>query len=102
MAGEQVDFLNALAALIGVLLLGILEGILLAALIFGPFAACLHMTPHVAFLGKDPGTGQFSDLARHPENEPLADVVVFRPGVSVVSQRRIRTGLRYHPLGNKS
>jgi SulP family sulfate permease len=26
--------------------------------------------PHVAFLGRIPGTNGYSDLARHPENEP--------------------------------
>ena len=76
---SRVDFLNALAALIGVLLLGILEGILLAALISVLLLLALASTPHVAFLGKIPGTEQFSDMARHPENEQLTDVVIFRP-----------------------
>lgn len=81
---SRVDFLNASAALIGVLLLGILEGILLAALISVLLLLALASTPHVAFLGKIPGTGQFSDLARHPENERLEDVVVFRPEAPVL------------------
>jgi high affinity sulfate transporter 1 len=76
---SRVDFLNALAALIGVLLLGILQGILLAALISVLLLLALTSTPHVAFLGRIPGTGQFSDLTRHPENERLADMLVFRP-----------------------
>jgi MFS superfamily sulfate permease-like transporter len=38
----------------------------------------------VAFLGRIPGTSNYSDLARHPENETLSGVVVFRPEASVI------------------
>jgi anti-anti-sigma factor len=34
--------------------------------------------PHVAFLGRIPGTNRFSDLARHPDNEPLPGMLAFR------------------------
>jgi len=40
--------------------------------------------PHVAFLGRIPGTSSYSDLARHPENEPLANLIAFRPEASLV------------------
>lgn len=40
--------------------------------------------PHVAFLGRVPGTSSYSDIARHPENEPLANVVAFRPEASLL------------------
>lgn len=76
---SRVDFLNALAALIGVLLLGILQGILLAALISILLLLAMSSTPHVAFLGRIPGTTQYSDIERHPENEPLSGVLAFRP-----------------------
>ena len=61
---SRVDFYNALAALVGVLLLGILQGILLAALISALPLLALSSTPHVAFLGRIPGTTQYSD-AQH-------------------------------------
>jgi len=80
---SRVDFLNALAALIGVLLLGILQGILLAALISVLLLLALSSTPHVAVLGRIPGTTQLSDIQRHPENERLAGVLVFRPEASL-------------------
>jgi MFS superfamily sulfate permease-like transporter len=35
--------------------------------------------PHVALLGRIPGTSRFSDMERHPENEPIPGVLVFRP-----------------------
>jgi MFS superfamily sulfate permease-like transporter len=41
-------------------------------------------TPHVAFLGRVPGTNSFSDLARHPENEKLPDIIAFRPEASLL------------------
>ena len=76
---SRVDCYNALVALVGVLLLGILQGILLAALISVLLLLALSSTPHVAFLGRIPGTTQYSDLQRHPDNEPLVGVLAFRP-----------------------
>jgi sulfate permease, SulP family len=81
---SRVDFFNALAALIGVLLLGVLQGILLAALISVLLLLALSSTPHVAFLGRIPGTRQFSDIQRHPENERLVGVLACRPEVSLL------------------
>jgi len=81
---SRLDFLNALTALVGVLLLGILQGILLAALISALLLIALSTTPHVAFLGRIPGTTLFSDMRRHPENEPLAGVIAFRPEGSLL------------------
>src|SRR5256886_13540090 len=34
--------------------------------------------PHVAFLGRIPGTRRFSDRARHPDNELIHGVLIFR------------------------
>jgi MFS superfamily sulfate permease-like transporter len=81
---SRMDFLNALAALVGVLLLGILQGILLAALISVLLLLALSSTPHVAFLGRIPGTTQYSDMRRHPENERLTGIVAFRPEASLL------------------
>jgi SulP family sulfate permease len=80
---SRVDVLAALAALVGVLLLGILQGIMLAALVSVVLVLARSSTPHVAFLGRIPGTTQYSDLARHPENEQLAGVLAFRPEASL-------------------
>jgi MFS superfamily sulfate permease-like transporter len=38
----------------------------------------------VAFLGRIPGTSSYSDLARHPENEQLPHVIIFRPEASLL------------------
>jgi MFS superfamily sulfate permease-like transporter len=71
-------------ALGGVLLLGILQGILLAALASVLMLLARASQPHVAFLGRIPGTNSYSDIARHPENEPLRGLIVFRPEASLL------------------
>jgi SulP family sulfate permease len=81
---SRMDFLSATAALIGVLLLGILPGILLAALISLLLLLARSSTPHVAFLGRIPGTERYSDLHRHTDNEPLAGVLACRPEASLL------------------
>jgi SulP family sulfate permease len=81
---SKADFLAAIIALAAVLLLGILQGILLAATASVLILLARASQPHVAFLGRIPGTNSFSDLARHPENERLAQVLIFRPEASLL------------------
>jgi sulfate permease, SulP family len=81
---SRIDFYAAATALVAVLLLGILQGILLAALASVVMLLVRASQPHVAFLGRVPGTNSYSDLARHPENEPLPGVIAFRPEVSLL------------------
>jgi sulfate permease, SulP family len=81
---SRLDFYAAAVALGGVLLLGILQGILLAALASILLLLVRASHPHVAFLGRIPGTSSYSDLARHPENEPLPGVIAFRPEASLI------------------
>jgi len=81
---SRLDFYAAAIALCGVLALGILNGILLAALGSVLLLLMRVSRPHVAFLGRVPGTNSYSDMARHPENEPLAEVIAFRPEASLI------------------
>jgi sulfate permease, SulP family len=81
---SRLDFFAALIALVAVLALGILQGILLAALASMLMLIARLSTPHVAFLGRVPGTNSYSDISRHPENEPLRDVIAFRPESSLL------------------
>ena len=81
---SRLDFLAAAIALAGVLLLGILQGILLAALASIALMLVRSSHPHVAFLGRIPGTNNYSDMDRHPENEPPRGVIVFRPEASLI------------------
>ncbi len=75
---SRVEFSIAVVALVGVLLLGILKGVLLAAIASLLVLLAAAARPHVAFLGRIPGTRRFSDLERHPDNEVLPGVVIFR------------------------
>jgi sulfate permease, SulP family len=81
---SRLDFYAAVTALLAVLLLGILQGVLLAAVASILLLLARVSQPNVAFLGRIPGTNNYSDLARHPENEPLASAIAFRPEASLV------------------
>jgi SulP family sulfate permease len=81
---SRLDFYAATIALLAVLLLGILQGILLAALASILLLLARVSQPNIAFLGRVPGTHHYSDLARHPENEPLTSAIAFRPEASLI------------------
>jgi SulP family sulfate permease len=81
---SKLDFYAAVIALGAVLLLGILQGILLAAAASILLLLARVSQPHVAYLGRIPGTSSYSDLARHPENEPLPNLIAFRPEASLL------------------
>jgi MFS superfamily sulfate permease-like transporter len=75
---SQREFRIAIVALIGVLVLGILKGVLFAAIVSLILVLAGAARPHIAFLGRIPGTSRYSDLARHPDNESLPGIVIFR------------------------
>jgi MFS superfamily sulfate permease-like transporter len=81
---SRVEFIVAIIALVGVLLLGILKGVIVAAV--ASILLLLHRVaqPHVAFLGRIPGTRRFSDSARHQSNEQIPGVLAFRVEAGLV------------------
>jgi sulfate permease, SulP family len=81
---DRPEFVVAVTALLGVLGFGLLRGVLIGAII--SLMQLLHRAskPHVAVLGRIPGTRRFSDCERHPENEPIPGVLIFRPEVSLL------------------
>ena len=81
---SRIDFYAAAIALGAVLLLGILQGVLLAAIASIFLLLARASQPNVAFLGRLPGTGRYSDRARHEGVEPLAGVIAFRPEASLL------------------
>lgn len=81
---SRIDFYAAVIALVSVLILGILQGILLAAIASIFLLLARASQPNVAILGRLPGTGRYADSARHPDVEPLADVIAFRPEASLL------------------
>jgi sulfate permease, SulP family len=55
-----------------------LKGVLLAVIASALMLLAAVARPHVAFLGRIPGTRRYSDIERHPDNESLPGVLVFR------------------------
>ncbi len=68
-----------MAAILGVLGSGLLRGVLIGAVISLVQLLRRASHPHVAVLGRIPGTQRFSDRERHPDNEPIPGVLIFRP-----------------------
>jgi anti-anti-sigma factor len=74
------DFIAAIAAMLGVLIFDTLPGLFIGILVSAVLLLYRASRPNVAVLGHVPGTkSQWSDLARHPENEPEPGIVVLRP-----------------------
>jgi high affinity sulfate transporter 1 len=72
------DFIIAVLALLSVIIFGILQGVIIAALASLLLLIRIVSTPHVAFLGRIPGTNRYTDIKRHPDNETLPHVLLFR------------------------
>src|SRR5436189_3818778 len=78
-AGDRTEFVVAIAAIVGVLGQGLLRGVMIGAIISLVLLIRRASRPHVAFLGRIPGTRRFSDRERHPDNELIPGVLIFRP-----------------------
>jgi sulfate permease, SulP family len=72
------EFAVAIAALLGVLGAGLLQGVLIGAIISLVMLLGRGSKPPVSFLGRIPGTRRFSDVSRHPDNQPTPGVLAFR------------------------
>src|SRR5947207_5258790 len=81
---DRTEFVVAIAALLGVLGSGLLRGVLIGAIISVVQLLRRASRPHVAFVGRIPGTRRFSDLARHPDNEPIPGALLFRTEASLL------------------
>jgi len=75
---NSFDFIIATLAMLSVLFFGILQGVIIAALASLILIIRIVSSPHVAFLGRVPGTNRYTDIQRHPENEALPGVLLFR------------------------
>jgi len=75
---NKFDFIIAMTALISVLIFGILKGVLIAALFSLTLIIRNVSSPNVAFLGRIPGTNRYTDIKRHPDNELLPGILLFR------------------------
>jgi len=75
---NKFDLAIALTALLGVIIFGILYGVLIAALFSLTLIIRNVSSPHVAFLGRIPGSNRYTDIKRHPDNELLPGILLFR------------------------
>jgi sulfate permease, SulP family len=81
---DRPEFVVAVAALAGVLSSGLLRGVMIGAVISLVQLLRRSSKPHVASLGRIPGTRRFSDRERHPDNELIPGVLIFRPESSLL------------------
>src|SRR5215472_11860693 len=81
---DRAEFVVAMAALLGVLGSGLLRGVLIGAVISLVQLLRAASRPHVAFLGRIPGSRRLSDRQRHPDNELIPGVLIFRPESGLV------------------
>jgi high affinity sulfate transporter 1 len=75
---SREEFAIATAALLGVLGAGLLDGVLIGVAISILLLIHRAARPRVTEVGRVPGTSYFADLARHPENQRVPDVLVVR------------------------
>src|SRR5690349_20237018 len=81
---DRPEFVVAIAAFGGVLTFGLLDGVMIGAAISLVQLVRVSSRPHVALLGRIPGTRRFSDRDRHPDNELIPGVLIFRPESGLV------------------
>ncbi len=81
---DRRELVVAGAALLGVLGSGLLRGVMIGAAISLVQLLRRASRPHVAFLGRIPGTRRFSDRERHPDNELIPGVLIFRPEAALI------------------
>lgn len=95
---SRFEFAVSMVAFAAVLLLGILKGVIVAVLVSMLLLIRRTAHPHVAVLGRIPDTQIFSDMERHPENQPAVGVLVLRPEASLLyfNVDHVRTAILRH------
>ena len=75
---SRIEFRESLAAIFGVIVFGILNGLTLAVLLALIALMRFLSMPQVVVLGRLRGTGEFVDIARHPESEQFPGILMLR------------------------
>jgi len=75
---NKTEIYIALITFGGVLLFGILAGVLIGAALSLIEILYRFTFPHMGVVGKIPGSNLFGSIARHPENEVVPGVFIFR------------------------
>lgn len=81
---SRLEFWVSVLTIVSVVFVGVLKGIIIAV-IFSLFSLLRKSaSPHIAVLGRIPGTKLYSDMLRHPDNQPVDGVLILRPEASVL------------------
>ena len=75
---DRGEFAYAMIALLGVLMLGILQGVALGVVLSLVVLIRRVSRPATAILGSLPGTKAYRDVNVHPEAEPVPGLLIFR------------------------
>jgi high affinity sulfate transporter 1 len=74
----RVDFWIAVAAILGVLIAGVLAGVVIGILLSIGWLIYISTTPHMPVLGREPGTQVFRGVDDHPDCETYPGLLVLR------------------------
>ena len=96
---RSMEFLWALAAFAGVVLLGTLKGIVVAIVVSLVALAYQSAHPRLYVLGRKPGTDVFRPRSReHPEDETFPGLLILRPEGRIFFANAQRIGEQIVPL----
>jgi MFS superfamily sulfate permease-like transporter len=100
---RRMEFVWALAAFGGVMLLGTLKGILIAIILSLVALAYQAADPAVYVLGRKPGTNVFRPRSReHPEDETFPGLLLVRPEGRVFFANAERVGQKIHAFADET
>ena len=81
---SRTEFWVSMLTIVTVIFFGVLKGIIIAVIFSIISLLRKSASPHMAVLGKIPGTALFSDMLRHPDNQPVEGVLILRPESSIL------------------
>jgi sulfate permease, SulP family len=81
---SQEEFWVTMLTIIAVIFFGVLQGIIIAVIFSIISLLRKSASPHMAVLGRIPGTMLYSDMLRHPDNQPADGIMILRPESSVL------------------
>ena len=74
----RIDFLISVAAILGVLSVGVLAGVAVGVVLSLGWLVYVAATPQMPVLAREPGTNVYRELDEHPGDETVPGIVVLR------------------------
>jgi MFS superfamily sulfate permease-like transporter len=81
---SRLEFWVTMLTIVAVVIFGVLKGIIIAVIFSILVLLKKSAAPHIAILGRIPGTTLFSDMLRHPDNQPVEGILILRPESSIL------------------